>query len=591
MPMFPDAWMRELLSRTDFASLASAYVQLRPKGGRLWGCCPFHNEKTPSFSVSPQKQMYYCFGCHAGGGIVQFVMEMEKLPYAEAVKWLAQRAGMELPGEVNDEALRRENARRARIYEANRAAARFYHDMLMGEAGTEARAYLARRGVNARLIRRFGLGFAPAGWEKLRDHLQGMDFSREELIRAGLAIKGKREGECYDAFRNRVLFPIIDTREHVLGFGARTMGDETPKYLNTGDTLAYNKRRELYGLNLLKRKKLADIVVVEGYMDVIALSAYGVDNCVAGLGTAFTQDQARLLKRYAPRVYLCYDGDEAGQNATLRALDVMEREGLELRVISIPGGRDPDEYVRENGREAFLSCKEEAMAPNGFRLAQMAARYDMDKPDAREAFAREACARIARFDPVEQDRYIAFVAHKTGMREEVLRAQSALGAAREAQAHSPANYRHTKARESVKNGRADKQAQLLLACMMASREAAGAVVEALADAGMEFPPSIADFAGALLAAYMEAEKPDVALLISGFAGAEAEAAAAAQAMENLGDPAATARDCVRRMRQEAIRARIAELGMEAPAADAESARRMHEEITGLQALLVELDHP
>ena len=355
MPRFPDAWMGELLSKADLVSLVSAYVPLKPKGGRMWGCCPFHNEKTPSFSVVPDKQFYYCFGCHEGGGAVQFVMEMEKLSYVDAVKWLAQRVGMELPEEVDDASLRHERAVKERVYAANKEAAHYFYDTLMGEQGKQAQAYLARRGLDARVVKRFGLGYAPEGWENLTRYLLAKDFTREELIRAGLAVKGKKDGECYDAFRNRVIFPIIDTNGRVLGFGARTMGDDTPKYINTGDTPVYNKRRHVYGLNLLKRKKLADVIMVEGYMDVIRLVKAGVENTVAGLGTAMTQEQARLLKRYVPTVYLCYDGDSAGQNAALRGLDILAKEDLDVRVIVIPGAQDPDDYVRDHGAEAFLN--------------------------------------------------------------------------------------------------------------------------------------------------------------------------------------------------------------------------------------------
>ncbi len=588
MPMFPDAWMAELLAKTDFTSLVSSYVQLRPKGGRLWGCCPFHNEKTPSFSVVPDKQFYYCFGCHAGGGPIQFVMEIEKLSFVEAVKWLAQRASMELPGEVNDAALKKEHAQRERIFAANKLAARYYYDRLIGEDGEAARRYLTERGVDGRTATRFGLGYAPEGWENLTNYLLERDYSREELIRAGLAIKGKKSGECYDAFRGRIIFPIVDTSNRVLGFGARTMGDDTPKYINTGDTPVYNKRSHLYGLNLIKRKSLADIIMVEGYMDVIRLVKCGVENCVAGLGTALTQNQARLLKRYVPVVYLCYDGDGAGQNAALRGLDILANEGLDVRVIEVPNGLDPDDYLKKHGREAFLSLKEKAVPRNGFKLKSMAARYDLEHPDGREGFAKEACAFVGALEPVEQERYAPFIARSTGLSEATVRAQC--GLAKKAQTNSVTNYRHTKARESVKNDKHELLEQTLLGCMMCSKEGAAAAVHALGEAGMDFPESIAGFAGALLAAYMETETPDIALLLTPLSGKEAETAAAAQSMEGrLGDPVTTVRDCVKNIRRAQIKSRLEALGMISPHEGEEAFGAAIREIKSLQQQLAALD--
>ena len=356
MARFPDSWMGELLSKSDIASIASEYTLLKPKGKRLWGCCPFHSEKTPSFSVSPDTQLYYCFGCHAGGSVVQFVMEMEKLTYIDAIKYLAQRAGMELPEEVDDDRLRRERAIKERLYAACKAAAMFYHEKLMSPEGKAAQQYLAKRGIDGAIAKKFGLGYAPAGWDNLLKHLTGQGFKKEELISAGLAVKGNREGSCYDAYRDRIIFPIINTYKRVLGFGARTMGDDIPKYLNTGDTPIFNKRNNLYAINLQKGQHNADLIMVEGYMDVISLYKAGVKNAVASLGTALTQQQARLIKRFVPRVYISYDGDSAGQNATLRGLDILSKEGLEVRVIVIPDGMDPDDYARKyGGKNTFPS--------------------------------------------------------------------------------------------------------------------------------------------------------------------------------------------------------------------------------------------
>ncbi|MDO5110706.1 MAG: DNA primase [Clostridia bacterium] len=587
MPRFPDAWMGELLSKADLVSLVSAYVPLKPKGGRMWGCCPFHNEKTPSFSVVPDKQFYYCFGCHEGGGAVQFVMEMEKLSYVDAVKWLAQRVGMELPEEVDDASIRQERAVKERIYAANKEAAHYFFDCLMCEQGKTAQAYLVRRGLDSKVVKRFGLGYAPAGWENLTRFLTDKDFTKEELIRAGLAIKGKKDGECYDAFRDRIIFPIIDTSGRVLGFGARTMGDDTPKYINTGDTPVYNKRRHVYGLNLLKRKKLADVIMVEGYMDVIRLVKAGVENTVAGLGTALTTEQARLLKRYVPAVYLCYDGDGAGQNAALRGLDILAKEELDVRVIVIPGEMDPDDYVRAHGAEAFLALKEKALPRNAFKLETMARRYDLGTPDGREGFAKEACALAGGFEPVERERYAPLIARKTGLSLSTVQAQC--GLSQEGAAHSVSNYRHTKPKESGKNDGADKTAIMLLSCMLVSKEGALAVVGKLADMDMDFPAEIADFADVLLAAYMQSDMPDIPLLLSAQQGDKAEIIAAAQVQTNdIADPVRTATDYVLAMRKDRINARIRILGEVTPLAGEQAFADALAEMNALQKELAAL---
>lgn len=588
MPMFPDAWMGELLSKVDMVSLVSSYVQLRPKGGRLWGCCPFHNEKTPSFSVVPEKQFYYCFGCHKGGGAVQFVMETERLGFVDAVKWLAQRAGMELPGEVDDEALRRERAVKERIYSANQKAARYYYDMLMSPRGEAARQYLKKRGVDARSAKRFGLGYAPPGWTNLTEHLTSMDYTQSELIQAGLALKGKKDGGCYDAFRDRVIFPIIDVSGRVLGFGARTMGDDTPKYINTGDTPVYNKRNHLYGMNLLKGKNIAELVMVEGYMDVIRLVGNGIENTVAGLGTALTQNQARLMKRFVSTVYLCYDGDSAGQNAALRGLDILAKEGLEVRVIVIPDGLDPDDYVKRKGREAFLELEQKAIPRNGFKLQTIASRYDLEDANAREAFAREACAFAGTLEPVEKERYAPYIARRSGLSLDTVKAQCDLVHTEET--NSVTKYRNTNARESGKNDGPDKLEQLILACMLHSKEGAIAIVSALTDAGEDMPESIEAFAGELLSAYMESDTPEIALLLAGQAPETADVISSAQMLSaGIQDAGETARECVNNMRRERLHSRLRELSRIRPEDGDEEFREALMEIKTLQTRLKALE--
>ena len=421
---FPSAWLDELLHKNDIVSVVSEYVELKPKGRKLWACCPLHGEKTPSFSVSPDKQLFYCFGCHAGGTVIQFVMDMERLSFYEAVQQLASRAGMELPNEINDRELQRQRMYRKRLTEANRDAARYYCACFTNpELGKPAREYAAKRGLSAEIVTRFGIGYAPDTWDSLLKHLKEKGYTEKELVDAGLLVRNSERNTVYDAFRGRLIFPILGVNGSVLGFGARVMGDEKPKYINTGDTPVYNKRNNLYGLNLHRSEKLDDLIMVEGYMDVIGLYKAGVRNAVASLGTALTQQQARLLKRYVEKVYIAYDGDAAGQNATVRGLDILKAEGLEVRVITFPDDLDPDEYVQIYGKEGFDRLKENALSLNAFKLEAMAQKYDLNDENAREQYAKAACAFVAGLQPIEQERYYRQIAKMTGYPLAALEAQ------------------------------------------------------------------------------------------------------------------------------------------------------------------------
>ena len=424
MSGFPEAWLNELLSRTDIVSVVSQYVSLKPRGGRMWGCCPFHGEKTPSFSVSADKQLFYCFGCHKGGSVIQFVMEMEKLPFREAVKLLAQQAGMDLPEQADDGELQRQRRLKDRLYGACREAALFFHQQLKADGGRQAQAYLARRGLQPQTVAAFGLGFAPADWDGLYRYLRDKGYTEQEMQQAGLIVRSRRnEDRWFDMFRGRVIFPIIGGYQKVIGFGGRIIGDGQPKYLNTAETPIFNKRYNLYALNMLRGKNTDHLVLVEGYMDVVSLYQGGVTNAVATLGTALTSQQARLIKRYVPSVYVAYDGDPPGQNATLRALEILEAEGLGAKVIRFPGGKDPDEFIRAEGLEGYEALRKNALAANAFRLEHMAGQYDLMSEDGREAFARKACAFIGGLSPVEQERYYALLARKTGYSVDTLRSE------------------------------------------------------------------------------------------------------------------------------------------------------------------------
>lgn len=424
---FPTQWLDELLSKNDITDVVSSYVELKPKGRRLWGCCPLHGEKTPSFSVSPDKQLFYCFGCHAGGSVIQFVMNMEHLTYPEAVRFLAERAHMSMPEEVNDAEMQKKRAYRRRLQEANRLAARFFCMELLGERGGPGRAYAQKRGLNKEILLRFGIGYAPESWDNLRNHLMEQGYTQKELEDAGLLAVNREKGRSYDAYRNRLIFPIQGIDGQVLGFGGRVLDDSKPKYINTGDTPLYNKRNNLYGLHLLKGEKLSDIVMVEGYMDVIGLYKAGVKNAVASLGTALTVQQARLLKRYVQQVYIAYDGDSAGQNATLRGLDILSAEGLSVRVIVFPDDLDPDEFTAKYGREGFEELKSHSLTLSEFKLDTLSRGVDLGDENQREKYAMNACAYIATLQPLEQERYYKQVSEKTGYPVAALKAQGGRG--------------------------------------------------------------------------------------------------------------------------------------------------------------------
>lgn len=418
---YPQAWLDELRARADIVQVVSRYVQLTPKGGRYWGLCPFHGEKTASFTVNPQRQMYYCFGCHAGGSAINFVMEIERLEFRDAVKLLAEQMHMDLPEMVDGPNEGVSRSEKERLYEANRQCARFYHAQLWQPQGARVLSYLRGRGLSDTTLRVFGLGSTPAARDGATRELLSLGFTQEELVRAGVSVV--RDGRPVDMFRERAIFPIIDAQGRVLGFGGRALGDVKPKYLNTGDTPVFNKRLGVFAANLLKKERaLPRVILVEGYMDVVSLVQAGVKGVCATLGTALTVEQARLLKRYAPEIWVAYDGDAAGQHAILRALTIFEDEGVHARVLDFPDGMDPDEFVRARGAQAV-----DALTPvdaTAYRMKQEAAQHDLSTQEGRTAYAI-ACAKfLSRIrEPVELENYIQQLMLSTGFTREVLLAQ------------------------------------------------------------------------------------------------------------------------------------------------------------------------
>lgn len=418
---FPTAWLDELYARADIVSVVSGYLQLKKDGRRYWGLCPFHNEKTPSFSVNADLNLYYCFGCKAGGNVVQFVMEMEHLSFQEAVKLLAEKCHMTVPEMQNDPDYDRRRSERERLLSANREAARFYHDMLWKPEGKQVLDYLHGRGLDDGIIRRFGLGASPDQWDALLNYLTDKGFTRNEITLAGLAVnKGDHH---FDMFRSRAMFPIIDQQGNVLGFGGRAMGDAKPKYLNTSDTPVFNKRKGVYAINLVKKiRDLKRILLVEGYMDVVAVTQAGIQGAVATLGTSLTNEQARLLKRYAPEVWIAYDGDEAGQHAIERAISIFEAEGVPVKVLSFPDGLDPDEMIRQRGADAFI-----AVRPIGsvtFQMQRIRRDFDLETQEGRTEYAKR-CAQVLKKvkEPVEMENHLEALSVQTGFSKEVLMAQ------------------------------------------------------------------------------------------------------------------------------------------------------------------------
>ena len=417
MPL-PERFLDELLARTDIVDLVSESVRLTKKGNSYWGCCPFHSEKTPSFHVVPDRQMYKCFGCGKGGGAINFVMELENLPFRDAVAVLAQRAGMPVP-EFGSSPGARE--RREKILTINRQAARAFHRWLHGPEGAEGLAYLQRRGLSRRTLTNFGLGFAPNRWDGLITELSAQGYDKRDLLDAGLAVSNK-DGRIYDRFRNRVMFPIIDVRGNVIGFGGRVMDDSTPKYLNSPDTPVYNKSRNVFALNIAKTAKAGRVILTEGYMDTISLHQAGFDSAVASLGTALTEEHGQLLSRYFKEAVIAYDGDGAGVAAAQRAIPILEKAGLKVKVLRMQGAKDPDEFIKAYGREAFARLLDQSENQVDYRLAQLQKKFDLNDDSQKVAFLQEAAQLVsALHSAVEREIYGGHAAQAAGVTPDAMK--------------------------------------------------------------------------------------------------------------------------------------------------------------------------
>ena len=419
---FPPAFLDELTARNPIEDVVGQYVSLKRSGSNLFGLCPFHGEKTASFSVAPDKGIYYCFGCHKGGSVINFQMEIEGLSYPDAVRALAKRVGMEVP---EDEQYQSRYRQQERLWALHKEAARFFHSQLYAPVGAAALQYAYGRGMPKSVLTRFGIGYAPDSWTALVDTLRRKGYTDQELRDSGLVTVSRKNGNLFDRFRDRLMFPIIDVRGNVIGFGGRIMNDKdksAAKYLNSPETLIFNKRKNLFALNLAKKSKLGYLILVEGYMDAIALHQYGFDCAVASLGTALTEDGATLLSKYTDQVVLIYDGDTAGQNATKRAIPILEKAGLQVKVLQMRDAKDPDEFLKKFGADRFKILLEESSNRVEYQLNAILKKYDLRDDDQKVKYLQESAELICTLgSSVQREVYSGRVAETAKISMEAMK--------------------------------------------------------------------------------------------------------------------------------------------------------------------------
>ncbi len=418
---FPPSFIDELVARNPIEDVVGQYVNLKRSGSNMFGLCPFHGEKTASFSVAPDKGIYYCFGCHKGGGVINFEMEIEGLSYPDAVRALAKRVGMQVP---EDEQYQSRYRQQERLWALHKEAARYFNRKLYEPVGRNALQYAQGRGMPKSILTAFGIGYAPDSWDDMVKAMRAKGYTDEELKESGLVSVSKKNGNLMDRFRNRLMFPIIDVRGNVIGFGGRILsGDKNEaKYLNSPETIIFNKRKNLFALNFAKKSKLGYMILVEGYMDAIALHQYGFDCAVASLGTALTEDSANLLSRYTDQVVLIYDGDQAGQNATRRAIPILEKAGLQVKVLQMRDAKDPDEFLKKFGADRFKLLLEESSNRVEYQLNAILKKYDLGEDEQKIKFVQESAELIVTLhSPVQQEVYAGRVAEKAGISMESMK--------------------------------------------------------------------------------------------------------------------------------------------------------------------------
>ena len=418
---FPPSFIDELIARNPIEDVVGQYVTLKRSGANMFGLCPFHGEKTASFSVAPDKGIYYCFGCHKGGGAINFMMELEGLSYPDAVRALAKRVGMEVP---EDEQYQSRYRQQERLWALHKEAARFFYSQLYAPVGAAALQYALGRGMNKYILTTFGVGYAPDSWDSLVKAMSAKGYTKQELIDSGLVTVSQKNGNLFDRFRDRLMFPIIDTRGNVIAFGGRTVKKDadTAKYLNSPETLIFNKRKNLFGLNLAKKTKQDHLILVEGNIDVVALHQYGFDNAIASLGTSLTEEQAVLMSRYTEKVVLIYDGDEAGQRATQRAIPILEKAGIAVKVLKLRDAKDPDEFLKKFGADRFKLLLEESANRVEYQLGAIAKKYDLREDEQRVQYLQESAELISTLgSPVQREIYGHRVAEAASVSYDVMK--------------------------------------------------------------------------------------------------------------------------------------------------------------------------
>ncbi len=418
---FPASFIDELVARNPIEEVVGQYVTLKRSGANLFGLCPFHGEKTASFSVSPDKGICYCFGCHKGGGVINFMMELEGLSYPDAVRFLAKRAGMEVP---EDEQYQSRYRQQERLWALHKDAARFFHSQLYAPIGKPALDYALGRGMSKGILTTFGVGYAPDSWDAMTKAMKEKGYTQQELIASGLVTQSQKNGNIFDRFRDRLMFPIIDVRGNVIGFGGRTLkkDEDTAKYLNSPETLIFNKRKNLFGLNLAKKSKAGSLILVEGNIDVVALHQYGFDNAIASLGTSLTEEQAALMGRYAEQIILLYDSDKAGQNATARAIPILEKAGLQVKVLHVKDAKDPDEFLKKFGADKFKLLLEESSNRVEYQLNAIRKKYDLAVDDQKIRYVQEAAELICTLDSaIKREVYGGRVAESAGISQDAMK--------------------------------------------------------------------------------------------------------------------------------------------------------------------------
>ena len=418
--MLPESFLNELKFRSDIESTIGTYVTLKRKGRNLTGLCPFHSEKTPSFTVYPENQSFYCFGCGAGGDAISFIKRVENLDYIEAVRSLASRVGMELPENTMDDTTHK---LRMKIQEMNRIAAKYFHNTLMSSKGDIARSYLANRGMTLNMVKKFGIGYAQNDWQALTDHLQAKGYTMDEISSAALGGKGKNGG-MYDLFRHRVMFPIIDIRGGIIGFGGRLLDGDGPKYLNSSDTLVFKKSRNLFAMNFAKSSKRKELILAEGYMDVVSIFQGGFDNAVATLGTSLTEEQARVVASYTDQVVIAYDSDGAGQSATKRAVGILEKTGVKIKILSMAGAKDPDEFIKKFGADRFENLLTDSKSALDFEINKLYIAHDTETSDGKVNFMQGFTNLMADTkNPIERDVYMSKVCNELNINRQAVTLQ------------------------------------------------------------------------------------------------------------------------------------------------------------------------